>query len=549
MANNTSQLDLSQLAVDREQPTKVATKVSARFKRSWLTRYILPGGILVGFLGLFAWAARDSFLPAQSITITPVIVSRAEIKQEGTPLFQAAGWIEPRPTLVDASSLAPGVILNMLVIEGQLVKKGEPVAKLIDTDAKLALAQAKAQHTLQRAEVDRAKAILAAAQVNLAKPVNLQAALADAGALLAKTQLAMGNLPYLLETAKTKQALAEENVRRKELAGDAIPGRILREARAQLATATNSVQELTVRRPTLLLQLKSLRQKWDALDEKLRLLTEETRALAEAMANLAVAKAKTEQTRLAVEVAELRLERMTVRSPITGCVMSLIARPGQRLSGINPHSAQGSSAVVSMYDPNRLQIRVDVRLEDVPQVQIGQPAIIETAALSKPITGEVISVTTLADIQKNTLQVKVAVHNPPEVIKPEMLGKVTFLAPPSPVVADEPGAENPGEQPLRLFVPQSLVVMSEEGATVWVADLTASLARRKSVEVGRGATDEGLVEIIRGLQPTDKLVVAGRESVSEGSRVHVTGEDRTLSGGNWNSQPVARTAQANAPSN
>jgi len=512
MSNNTSQLDLSQLAVEREQPAKAPAKL----KRSWLTRYVLPGGILAGFLSLFAWAARDSFLPAQSITITPVLVSRAEIQREGTPLFQAAGWIEPRPTPVMASSLAPGVILDMLVIEGQHVKKGEPVAILIDTDAKLALAQAKAKHTLQQAEVSRAEAILAAAKTNLAKPISLQASLADAGALLAKTQLAIGNLPYALEAAKTNQQLASENVRRKELAGDAITGRVLRESRAELATATNTVNELTAREPTLVMQLKSLQQKWDASAEKLKLLTEETRASAEAHANLAVAKAKSEQTRLEVKVAELRLERMIVRSPINGCVLSLDARPGQSLTGINPHSAQGSSAVVSLYDPQRLQVRVDVRLEDVPQVQIGQPALIESAALSEPIAGEVISVTTLADIQKNTLQVKVAVINPPAVIKPEMLGKVTFLAPPSPVTV-----ENQGDSPLRLFVPESLVLGTEGGTSVWVADLSESLAKRKNVEVGRGTTDKGLVEIVNGLQPTDKLIVAGRESVSEGSRVRV----------------------------
>jgi len=518
MSNNASQLDLSQLAVDREQPAKAPAKI----KRSWLTRYILPGGIMLGFLSLFAWAARDSFLPAQSITITPVVVSRAEIQQEGTPLFQAAGWIEPRPTPVVASSLARGVILDMLVIEGQHVEKGEPVATLIDIDAKLALAQAKAKHTLQQAEVDRAEATLVAARINLTKPVNLQAALADAGALLAETEIALGNLPFTLEAAKTRKDLAAENYRRKELAGDAITGKVLREARAELATATNAVKGLIARQPRLAMQFEALQQKWDASSQKLKLLTEETRAQAEAEANLTVAKAKAEQTRLDIEVAKLRLERMIVRSPITGCVMSLDARPGQSLTGINPHSAQGSSAVVSLYDPNRLQVRVDVRLEDVPQVQIGQPAIIETAALSEPITGEVISVTTLADIQKNTLQVKVAVNNPPAVIKPEMLGKVTFLAPPSPVMA----ADQEAGQPLRLFVPKSLVSTSEGGTTVWVADLTASLARRKSVEVGRGTTDNGLVEILNGLQPTDKLVVAGRESVSEGSRVRVAGEDR-----------------------
>ena len=89
---------------------------------------------------------------------------------------------------------------------------------------------------------------------------------------------------------------------------------------------------------------------------------------------------------------------------------------------MDPISEQNSSAVVSLYDPKSLQVRVDVRLEDVPQVQIGQPVAIETAALAKPLTGEVLWVTTRADIQKNTLQVKVAITDPPAVITPEMLG-------------------------------------------------------------------------------------------------------------------------------
>ena len=98
-------------------------------------------------------------------------------------------------------------------------------------------------------------------------------------------------------------------------------------------------------------------------------------------------KARLQQSHLAVVTAELRLERMVVRSPISGRVLSVQSRPGQRLSGINPHSEQGSSSVVSLYDPAMLQIRVDVRLEDVPQVQIGQPALIETAALANSISG------------------------------------------------------------------------------------------------------------------------------------------------------------------
>ena len=100
--------------------------------------------------------------------MTPVVVSRAEIKQEGTPLFQAAGWIEPRPTAVIASSLAPGVIEELLVVEGQSVKKGEPVAQLIAADAEIALREAQSTLQLREAELKRAEATLVAAQANLA---------------------------------------------------------------------------------------------------------------------------------------------------------------------------------------------------------------------------------------------------------------------------------------------------------------------------------------------------------------------------------------------
>ncbi|TWT86714.1 multidrug resistance protein MdtN [Pseudobythopirellula maris] len=537
MSDKPSQIDLSQLAVDRGAP---AGRTAVKGKRGWFAKYVLPFGILAGFAGLFGWAARDSFLPAQSITITPVVVSRAEVKQEGTPLFQAAGWVEPRPTPVMASALASGVIEEMFVIEGQHVKQGEPVARLIDADARLALAEARAAQALQEAEVSRAEATLAAAQANYSQPNELQAALAEAAAKLNETEVAISNLPFTIETAKSRLLLAKENARRKELAGQAISGRVLREAIAELAAAENTVAELIAREPKLAAQAESQRKKRDALEEQLRLLTNETRAVAEAEANHAAAKARLDQTRLRVEAAELTLERMVVRSPIDGCVLSLDARPGQWLSGVG--SSQGTSAVVGLYDPNRLQVRVDVRLEDVPRVLIGQSALIETAALGSPIDGEVISITTIADIQKNTLQVKVAVKDPPAVIKPEMLGKVTFLALPSPVAES-----GPSESPLKLFVPQQLVTMSESGVSLWVVNLSDKVAERRAVEVGHGATEGGLVEITNGLQPTDKLIVAGRESVTEGTRIRVSGEDRTLAGGGHSSQrsqPAARTAQA-----
>ena len=508
------QLDLSQLAVDRAPQ---ATEAASAPRRNWVTRYLVPGGIFLAFATLFAWATRDTFLPATTVTITPVVVSRVELKQEGTPLFQAAGWIEPRPTAVIASTLAPCVIQELLVVEGQSVDKNGPVAKLIDADARILLSEAEATLQLREAEQKRAEASLDAARAILNEPSELRAQHADAEAALAATQLNLGNLPHQIEAARSRQKFAAESLQRKEQVGEAVSGKIVREARAELAAATSALNELESREPTLRTELAALTRKHQALHKRLELMTNEHRAVQIGEAELAAAQAVTQQARLAVEAARLNLDRMTVRAPIAGRVLSLDARPGQRLNGSNVLNEQGSSAVVSLYDPQQLQVRVDVRLEDVPRVQVGQGAQIETAALSQAITGKVLSVTTRADIQKNTLQVKVGIDAPPEVIKPEMLAKVTFLAPA--VVGDVVE----GEQPLRIFVPQSLV----NGDAVWVADVSAKLARLQPVEVGRSSASGGLVEVISGLNPTDKLIVAGRESLSDAARIHVAGEDTT----------------------
>src|SRR5262249_44914742 len=91
-----------------------------------------------------------------------------------TPLFQSAGWIEPRPTAVLVTALAEGVVDKLLVVEGQKLKAGDQVALLIQADAKLALQTAEADRDMREAKLEQAKATLAIARAFL--PAELQAA-------------------------------------------------------------------------------------------------------------------------------------------------------------------------------------------------------------------------------------------------------------------------------------------------------------------------------------------------------------------------------------
>jgi hypothetical protein len=190
--------------------------------------------------------------------------------------------------------------------------------------------------------------------------------------------------------------------------------------------------------------------------------------------------------------------------------------------GINAASERDASTVVTLYNPNQLQVRVDVRLEDVPLVQVGQPVQISTAAAKESLAGQVLAMTSQADIQKNTLQVKVSIDQPADLVRPEMLAQVTFLAP------ERPDARPESEQsPLRLLVPKELVVGDENGSTIWVANAGRGIAERRSIQIGRAGTDQ-LVEVTQGLNALDKLIASGREGLSDGDRIRIIGTDPAM---------------------
>lgn len=513
-------VDLRQLAVHRDVPP--IRGPSGR--RHLVSRYLLPGVVLVGFLAVLGWAARDSLLPSRPVTVVPVLATRAEAQQAGTPLFQAAGWVEPRPTPVLVTALAEGVVEQLLVVEGQEVTAGSPVARLIDVDSRLARDAAVADRQLREADLAGAQAALVAARIHADHPVHLEAVLAEADAMLAKTQTELTSLPFLLRVAEARQRLARVDLDNKTSASGtgAVPPLTVHRAQNEFDSSTASAEELKARKPRLEREAEALTRKRDALAKQLELKAQETCHLVDAEAKVKAAQARLRQAQIAEETAELRLKRMTVTTPVPGRVLSLVARPGMRLMGLTPGSLHESSTVVTLYDPTMLQVRADVRLEDVPQVLPGQPVRIDTSvAPSGPLDGEVLFAISQADIQKNTLQVKVAVKSPPAVLKPDMLVQVTFLAPAL------PQGGQAGTQRLRLLVPRQLVETTQEGSRVWLADQAGGVARQRAVKLGPARGNE-LVEVVEGLTLADKLIAGSREGLHEGNRITIVGEDTTL---------------------
>jgi multidrug efflux pump subunit AcrA (membrane-fusion protein) len=180
-----------------------------------------------------------------------------------------------------------------------------------------------------------------------------------------------------------------------------------------------------------------------------------------------------------------------------------------------------AGTVVTLYQPESLQVRVDVKFEDIPKVSLGQKVEINNPALPAPLSGTVLFVSSEANIQKNTLQVKVALDTPTPVLKPEMLVDATFLAPKT----AEPAAE--GAEIVRFYVPQRVIQRDEAGSFVWVADQSEGVARKVTVTPGNAAGG-GLMEVRGDITVASRIIARGFDELTDGSRIRVVGEEPEL---------------------
>jgi RND family efflux transporter MFP subunit len=508
-------VDIKQLAIVRDEgPPEIR-----RGSRHVVSRYVIPGALLASMLALCVWAGRDVIWPPQNVSVVPVFASQSAVQSEGTPLFQAAGWIEPRPTPIRVAALAAGVVERLLVVEDLAVKAGEPIAELVKRDAELAKHHAEADLKIREAELAEAQANLQAATTRLEQPVHLQAALSEADAALAQIATELKNLPFETRRAEAQLEFATANYEGKRSSEGTIATRTIQQAKSEQVAAEALVAELQGRADSLKQQQTALTQRRDALATQLKLLASEKQAVAEANAKLAVAAAQADHARIGLDEAKLRLDRMTIRAPVDGRVYQLVANPGTTLTGgMSPVANADGSTVVTMYRPDMLQVRVDVRFEDLPKVTLGQKVTINNPALAEPISGTVLFISSKANIQKNTLEVKVALDKPVPVFRPEMLVNVTHLASKPTEAVAEAGA------PTRLYIPQQLVLRDEAGSYVWVADQSAGLARKTAVTTGTVAPG-GLVEVTNGLTVASRIIADNHELLRDRARIHITREE------------------------
>jgi multidrug resistance efflux pump len=435
----------------------------------------------------------EKLLPAIEVEVVTVVTTQdttvlnqstqptrkglGEAAFSGAVQFQASGWLEAEPYSYRATALTSGVVETVHALEGEKVKKGAPLATLIDEDAELLYQRAQANH-------EAARAAQRAAQREYER-------------IVAKEE-------------SIQRQIATAEARREELAD-------LAKRATELGPKVISEQEISQAK----LRLNTQEQAVVAIRSELRVAEIETEMFAQ----------KASQARALVDVAsshcaeaKLALERTVIRAPISGVVQRLFVTPGQKrmLAADNPESA----TVALIFDPSKLQARVDVPLADAYRLFVGQAVLVESEYFpGQTLHGLVERIDGEADLQRNTLQAKVRIKNPPTNWRPEVLCRAKFLD----TVVEGEGAQRMepmgtarqqgGSQGVRVYVPRAaLDEQSGDTASVWALDESGKRAVRREVWLS-GAAEGGYLAIVRGLRPGDRVVLNPSSRLYEGIRV------------------------------
>ena len=205
--------------------------------------------------------------------------------------------------------------------------------------------------------------------------------------------------------------------------------------------------------------------------------------------------------------AMLQLRDSTLRAPYDGVVAQRFVEENQTIVANKP--------VVTFQNTDEIDIVADVP-EAAMAADIRSPAVVRMVAEFSTAPGtqfpvRIKEVAQVADPTTQTFQVRVAMKAPRNVlVLPGMTATVMATY------------RRPGAAGGRILVPISAVYKEDTGDQVaWVIGPNQMASRRP---VKMGAATGGQIEIVDGLRPGDRIVVAGAPFLSEGMKVRDLGD-------------------------
>lgn len=381
-----------------------------------------------GALVMLAAASAWLLAGQRGTPVQTVPVARTAIVQS----VVATGQLNA-PARMDIGAEVTATVLEVRVREGDKVKAGEVLVRLSDAEARAALQQA--------------RAALAEARSRATQQATVSAQVASQAVVQAQAAFTAAERDF----QRTKELVAQGFFSQQKLD----------DARRQLDTAQSALQSARV----------------------------QAQANQPSGVEPALAAARIAQAQAAVEVAQARLARLNIASPVDALVLTRSAEPGSM--------AQPGHVLLTLAAQGGTRIDANVDEKNLRLLKPGMPAkAVADAYPGQPFDAQLNYIAPAIDPQRGTVEVRLAVPNPPAFLRPDMTVSVELVG---------------GMKQDALVLPSGAVRDADREAP-WVLALQDGRAVRVPVKLGlRGV---GAVEITEGLKEGNPVIPQTEKAIA-----------------------------------
>ncbi len=315
-----------------------------------------------------------------------------------TAALELSGTIES--TQIDCNAEVAGKVTRLEKTEGDAVKEGDVIAVLDPSFQELTVRQQEAVVKMKQARLDELKAGTRPEQLEQAEAAVKTADLAAKNAQTG-VDTALTGYNYWLEKYESVKSLSDS--------GSATENDLL-DAKYKLDTAE---QQLDVAQK----QLKSTQAQLQSARSQLELLKKGSTNQA-----VLAAEADVEQSRAALDQAELTLSRCQVRAPVSGTLLIKNVEIGDMVNT--------GTTVGTLSDLSNLWIKVYIRQKNLKSISLGQELDLSIQSLDgKAVKGKITYISSQAEFTPKNVETDDAKENTVFMVKIKILDTMAGLKP------------------------------------------------------------------------------------------------------------------------
>jgi membrane fusion protein, multidrug efflux system len=197
------------------------------------------------------------------------------------------------------------------------------------------------------------------------------------------------------------------------------------------------------------------------------------------------------------ENAQIQLAKMKIEAPFSGVITEL------------PYYTNGTrvatgSPMFTLMSYDEMYLNINLPEKNISELKIGQEVLVTNYTLPEDtIPGKVTELSPAISTETRTFSGKIEISNPTLKLRPGMFVKADIIT---------------DQKDSTIVIPKDIIMTGGRGKYVFVVGRNSAADDRW---ITTGIENQNFVEVLEGLQPNDRLIIRGYETLRDNSKVKI----------------------------